>query len=550
MLPGPTQAMHANALLRRVARHAAETPFRVAVCAWDSRGPVETTYAELYGRAVQLASFLARHSAPGSIVPLLVAKSADSIAAMMAAMLSGRTFCFVNLKYRGPQIAAILKASRASLCLIDPAGLVALRGSASAVLEEACPAWGLLGQREVGPLHAQTLAELQARAPVHVVPDPGVDIPPVRCDAHEEIGACLFTSGSSGEPKGVLVATDDLVQRAAAEAEWFDLSERDVLLSVLPFSFDVGLNQLLSSLFIGAELVLLNTWLVADMLAATAARRVSGISGVPAIWQDLLRSGLRFDRSGPHRALRYVTVSGGSLPAPLLRQLRERVDGAAIFKTYGQTEAFRTTSLRPDEFDRKPDSVGRAFSGVRVYVVREDGSPCTPGEIGEVVHTGLGIMKGYLGNRELSDAERRKLRPNPFFGPTDQSPYAIFTGDMGYLDEEGFLYLKGRRDDMVKIQGNRVYPQEVTAQILCVPGVRDSVVVSHTEDDGTISLTAFVVPIPEAKLTVGQLRRELNRRLPSYMVPNNVVFVHAIPRTATGKADVRRLSEARTAGEA
>jgi acyl-coenzyme A synthetase/AMP-(fatty) acid ligase len=159
-------------------------------------------------------------------------------------------------------------------------------------------------------------------------------------------------------------------------------------------------------------------------------------------------------------------------------------------------------------------------------------------------------MKGYLGNRELSDAERRKLRPNPFFGPTDQSPYAIFTGDMGYLDEEGFLYLKGRRDDMVKIQGNRVYPQEVTAQILCVPGVRDSVVVSHTEDDGTISLTAFVVPIPEAKLTVGQLRRELNRRLPSYMVPNNVVFVHAIPRTATGKADVRRLSEARTAGEA
>lgn len=462
---------------------------------------------------------------------------------MIGAMMSGRAFCFVNPKYRGPQIAGILKASRASLCLIDPMGLVALRGSVSAVLDQSQTAWGLVGDREVGSLHAQTLAELRARAIVHSVPKANDQTVPSGAGQNSEVGACLFTSGSSGEPKGVLVTTEDLVQRAIAEVEWFELSERDVLLSILPFSFDVGLNQLLSSLYVGAELVILNTWLAADMLSATAARGVSGISGVPAIWQDLIRSGLRFDRSGAHRALRYVTVSGGSLPTPLLEQLRQVVDGAAIFKTYGQTEAFRTASLRPEEFGRKPDSVGRAFTGVRIYVVREDGTPCAPGEVGEIVHTGLGIMKGYLGNRALSEGERRKLQPNPFYGPTDPSTMAVFTGDLGYLDNEGFLYLKGRRDGMVKIQGNRVYPQEVTEQILCVPGVHDAVVVGYPAADGDGSLSAFVVPTRGTDLTLSYLRKELSRRLPSYMVPQNMIFVKAIPRTATGKADIKPLLE-------
>src|SRR5262249_33867740 len=160
-------------------------------------------------------------------------------------------------------------------------------------------------------------------------------------------------------------------------------------------------------------------------------------------------------------------------------------------KTYGQTEAFRATSLKPHEYAAKRYSVGRAFHGVRVYVVREDSTRAEPDEPGEVVHTGLGVMLGYLDGND----PQNKLRPNPFAGPDDPAPRAIFTGDQGYLDGDGYLFLSGRRDDMVKIQGNRIYPNEVRDQLLQVPGVGLAEVVAVKTPEQT-RLAAFVVPAP------------------------------------------------------
>jgi acyl-CoA synthetase (AMP-forming)/AMP-acid ligase II len=463
---------------------------------------------------------------------------------MLGAMIAGRPFCFVNPRYRWPQIASVLRATDASVCVVDAAGALCLRGSVVNLGAKADMKWLWLESEESSAVSAHVLSELRSNYLVLESSSlPNVSELESSPAPVPEIGCCLFTSGSSGEPKGVLIATDDLLARAEAEVRWFGLGDSDVLLSLLPFSFDVGLNQLLSSIYVGAELVLLRSWLPADIVSATQARRVTGISAVPAIWQDFLRSGLRFGGDGVKSSLRYVTVSGGSLPGHVLMKLRPLLGGAGIFKTYGQTEAFRTASLRPEEFERKPESVGRAFCGACFYVVDEQGKRCPPGEVGEIVHTGLGIMRGYLGNRDLTSEEKRKLRPNPFFGAEDDSRWAVFTGDLGFVDEDGYLYVKGRRDSMLKIQGNRVYPAEVMAQLLAVRGVADAAVVGVKDPRADFVLVAFVVPATDFTPSAASIRKELNQRLPSYMVPRRLFFVEQIPRTATGKPDEGRLRE-------
>jgi len=535
-------------LFQLVARHAERSGGEIAISKWSPGARfVETSYAELLRKVRRFAARLEEFISQRTMVPMLVGKSADSVALMLAAIKTGRPFCFVNTKYRGPQIAAVLDASAAQVCVIDAPGILALKGAWKDHPQVARVTWVVIGKAGLTGIYAAAADALRNAAKVILFEEDD------RNDSQEMVtrdtvrpntpGTCLFTSGSTGEPKGVLISEDDLMRRAETEIAWFGLKHDDVLLSILPFSFDVGLNQLMTALAVGAELVVLDSWLPADILAATEQRRVTGISGVPSIWQDMISAGVQFDTHGRHASLRYITISGGSLPRQYLERLPEIASGVQIFKTYGQTEAFRSTSLRPEEYHRKLDSVGKAFPGVRVYVVREDGSPCAPGEVGEVVHTGLGIMIGYMARTDGHAEIESKIRNNTFFGAHDSSPVAVFTGDLGYLDDDGYLFLKGRRDNLVKVMGNRVYPEEVANQIVKICGVRDAAVVGVTSEDGRSVLLAFVAPLQRVELSAGAVRRALNTKLPAFMIPKEIVIVKQIPRGPTGKADGRRLVE-------
>jgi acyl-CoA synthetase (AMP-forming)/AMP-acid ligase II len=539
-MPGITRS---RTLFEQVQQHARERPHHIAVWNRLPDGQYEaTSYSELAKAARRFAQAFADSLGEARFIPLCLARSASCIAAMLGAIGAGKAFICLNPKMRLHQVSDILEATRASVALVDAAGLMTLRGGLTEAPAVTRVRWWLLRGPEFGAVHGKIAARLGEVAAVDRwqadVAEPDLPAPTLPPNDPLRVGCCLFTSGSTGKPKGVLIGERDLTARAWAEAQWYQLHETDVLLNILPFSFDVGLNQVVSAVCAGCSLVLLHSWLPADILDAVAERQVTGISAVPSIWSDVLKADLRFDTRKRHAALRYITISGGDLSRDKLDQLPAMLDGVGIIKTYGQSETFRSAALLPPEFSRKRQSVGRAFADVRVYVVRADGTLAEPHEVGEIVHTGMGVMLGYLDG----DDPQHKLRPNPFFGPDDEAARAVFTGDQGYLDEDGYLYLVGRRDEMLKVSGNRLYPREISDQLATIDGVAEAEVVGVTLDDDETQLVAFVVQEPSRVLQPMAIRRELASRVPSFMLPTHVVILPAMPRTANGKPDRQALA--------
>ncbi|MEZ4320671.1 MAG: AMP-binding protein [Myxococcota bacterium] len=516
-----------RSLTDRLALHATERGSAPALVALHPGSEPEiTTWAELHAASQRFAAAVATRTAPGDLVPLFARPSAESIAAMLGVLAAGRLFSVLHHQLRGPQISGVLEAGGVGLAVVDGPGIPTLKRAFEGRLADTD--WWVLQGRSYGAVHETQRAKLVAAgARLEGVPE-GSPAEPAR-DAGLTGGTCLFTSGSTGVPKGVVIAHPELVSRAAGEVAWFGLTADDVLLNVLPFSFDVGLNQLLSSLYVGCTLVLCPSFLPADLLAAVEGQRVTGISAVPSIWTGMLQARVGFDTAGAHRSLRFLTISGGDLLPSQRTALAAAAPGVGIFKTYGQTETFRTASLHPDELATHGDTVGRALAGVRLVVLRPDGSAADPGEPGEIVHGGAGLMRGYLGQPE---ATAEKLRYCPVLGEV-----AAYTGDRGMLDAEGRLTLLGRGDGMLKISGFRVFPSEILAQLSHVEGVVEAVVTAPKDATGATRLVAFVVLEHGSSLTAHGVRQALGRLLPAYMVPERVELRESLPRTSSGKPD-------------
>lgn len=498
------------------------------------------TYAALWARASEIAAALAGAGlARGDLVGLLLRKGPALAAHMLGTWLAGGAFVVFAPGSRWPQIRSLQRRAAMRFLFADGASLVQLDPEGGR--EEPCSPFvpveisGALQQAR-----AEALERAGLLAPLAALGGPRPAPPWAQTDP----ACCLMTSGSSGEPKGVLVSRDDLLQRACTEREDFGLSPEDRLLSLLPLSFDVGLNQWLSCLLSGAELVILNSWLPADVAATVERRAISGISAVPAIWYQALRAAdaLRPRLSG----VRYVTVSGGGMDAGALAALRELLPATGIFKTYGQTEVFRSTILRPEEFTpERRESVGRAVSGCRVYLADDAGRPVATGQVGEVVHCGTGTMSGYLGDPE---ATAQKLRPAPALTGSDRP--VVFTGDMGVLDADGYLRLHGRRDMMIKTSGYRVYPSEIENQLLGHPQVLEAAALGLPDPELGQRVVAVLVPRSSGSGFLESVLTHARSTLPPYMVPGHFSVRSALPRSATGKiryGDLRRELERPTA---
>jgi acyl-CoA ligase (AMP-forming) (exosortase A-associated) len=359
-------------------------------------------------------------------------------------------------------------------------------------------------------------------------------------DRHENEAACiLYTSGSTGMPKGVILSHRNLVAGCASVVTYLANTKSDRILALLPLSFDAGLSQVTTGFMSGATVVLHHYLLPQDCLRVMESRGITGLTAVPPVWIQLSKL------SWPtkiEQTLRYFANTGGRMPLTTLNLLRSKVPQSRPFLMYGLTEAFRSTYLAPDQIEIRPHSIGKAIPNARVLVLRPDGSECAVDEPGELVHIGPTVTLGYWNDPERT-AQRFRQVPNSLPG-APLSGLAVWSGDTVTRDAEGYLYFVGRTDEMIKTSGYRVSPTEVEEAVYRT-GLLTECLAYGTEDfdlGQAIHLIGFHADVEDPKALCDTLKQRLRDSVPVYMIPRQITLVsEPLSRNANGKLDRNKI---------
>jgi len=350
----------------------------------------------------------------------------------------------------------------------------------------------------------------------------------------KDLAAILYTSGSTGKPKGVMLSHANVVAGSRIVSTYLGITENERILAVLPFSFDAGMNQLMTAFENGATCVLINFVFAREVVQALLRERITGLAGVPTLWGLLAQPNSTLGKQ-PLASLRYITNTGGAMPQAVLKVLRSLLPTTEIFLMYGLTEAFRSTYLPPAELDKRPTSIGKAIPDTEILVINEQGQRCNPGEPGELVHRGPTVSLGYW-NRPEDTA--RCLRPNPLLPPElGDCERVCYSGDIVQMDEEGFLYFIGRRDAMIKSSGFRISPAEVEEVLFQSGKIRGAAVIGVPDELLGQVIKAFVIPKDGEPLNQDTLSAHCSEKMPRYMVPKFFEIMSELPKTSSGKID-------------
>lgn len=350
----------------------------------------------------------------------------------------------------------------------------------------------------------------------------------------KDLAAILYTSGSTGKPKGVMLSHANVMAGSSIVSTYLGITSTERILAVLPFSFDAGMNQLMTAFQQGATIVLINFVFATEVVQMLLKERITGLAGVPTLWSLLSQPNSTL-RKQPLPDLRYITNTGGAMPQTVLGVLRQALPATKIFLMYGLTEAFRSTYLPPEELDRRPTSMGRAIPDTEILVLNEEGRPCKPGEPGELVHRGPTVSLGYW-NRPEDTA--RALRPNPLLpAAMGDCEKVCYSGDLVKMDEDGFLYFIGRRDTMIKSSGFRISPTEVEEVLFQTGKLRGAAVIGIPDEVLGQVIKAFVVAKDGSPLDSQALLTVCAEKMPRYMVPKFIEVLEELPKTSSGKVD-------------
>ncbi|WBH18361.1 AMP-binding protein [Sphingomonas radiodurans] len=472
----------------------------------DRAGTLSVAQAE--ERAAQLAGWLAaQRFAPGDRVATWLPKTREACLMPLAAPRAGLVHVPINPLLKRPQVAHILADSGARLLLTQPARAAMLEpGDSSGVA-------------------------------VHTQAGQGDPLPRSTADP-QALAAILYTSGSTGRPKGVMLSHANLWLGANSVAHYLGLVPEDVVLGVLPLSFDYGQNQLFSTWAAGATVAPLDYLTARDVVKAVDRVGATTLAGVPPLWLQLLDADWPADTAAK---LRRLTNSGGALTVRMVRSLRERFPAADLYPMYGLTEAFRSTYLPPALVDAHPDSMGRAIPHAEVMVVRPDGTSAAPGEPGELVHAGPLVAHGYWNDPERTAA---RFRQAPGFSQAGGT--AVWSGDTVVADATGLLRFVGRDDEMIKSAGNRISPAEVEEAVMAGGEAAEAVAIGIP--DARLGQAIVVVARGDAS-DEAALRERLKRELPNFMQPARFEWRSELPRNANGKLDRAAIRDAVRLGE-
>lgn len=504
---------------------AARRPDHPAVIA----GARQLTYRELEEASNRVARGLeAAGVGRGDRVVIDLENDLETVVALYGVLKAGAAFVMVNPSTKATKLTYILRHSGARAMIIgsQPFEMVAA----------GLPALPELTTVVVGELRSTVpnRAWLPWRAVAEGFDESRLDRPGTDLD----LAAILYTSGSTGEPKGVMLTHLNVQSATASIATYLQTTAEDVVLNVLPLSFGYGLTQLFPTVLRGATLVV-ERGIVYPHVALTqlAKHRATGFALVPTIATTLMSIDLsKYDLSN----LRYITNAGAGMPPDLVRQLRRALPRVQLYLMYGQTECLRISYLDPSTVDERPESVGRGMPNEELEIVDEHGHPVLPGDIGELVVRGPHVMAGYW--RQPEETER-KLRPGRWAGER-----VLFTGDLFRRDDAGFFYFVARQDDIIKSRGEKVSPREVENVLYEIPGVLEAAVAGIPDPRLGQAVKAFVVLKPGVALDERDIKRHCASQLEDYMVPTAVEFLHELPKNDRGKIAKRELLAAAQPG--
>jgi acyl-CoA ligase (AMP-forming) (exosortase A-associated) len=492
----------------------------------------ESDYASLADAVERVASGLCglglgRAERVGIYLP----KQTEAVTAMFAAARAGAVFVPINSVLKGPQVGYIMRDCDVRILVTSQARLAEVQSEL-----DSCPALRAIVLID----GAATAAESASAAgrPIISWSDLAAQTPRTFHRAIDsDMVSILYTSGSTGRPKGVVLSHRNMVTGAHSVASYLENTADDRLLAVLPFSFDYGFSQLSTGFSVGATVVLLEYLLPRDVMRALEREMITGLAGVPPLWIQIA------DLEWPSTVtqhLRYMTNSGGAMPKATFAKLRAAAPSTRFFLMYGLTEAFRSTYLPPAEADQRPDSMGKAIPNAEILVVRPDGTPCAPNEPGELVHRGSLVALGYW-NDPQKTAERFKPIPPRESGLVIPE-IAVWSGDTVRMDEDGYLYFVGRRDEMIKTSGYRVSPTEIEDAVYATGLVGDAVATGVPHSRLGQAIVVVASPAPGQVGDSESVLAALKRTLPNYMLPAAVYWRESLPRNPNGKFDRPRLA--------
>jgi long-chain acyl-CoA synthetase len=464
------------------------------------------TYGQLRDDALRFARALQDAGlAHGDRVALYLDNTVDCAVAIFGVLIAGGAFTFVNPQTKAGKLAYILEDSGARF-------IVAESHSAQIAEEAVEQASGVERIFTSG-------GESSFREAIHEAAGEPADA----ATEPAELASLVYTSGTTGDPKGVMHSHAGLVFATESIAEYLKLNESDRILSVLPIAFTYGLSQLLLSVRLGATLLLERSFTFpAKTLARLRDEEATVFPAVPTVFATILA----MSEGTTYPTVRCLTNAAAGLPPALHDGLRRVFPNASLYRMYGQTECIRVCYLEPELIDTKPTSVGRPIPGTDAFVLDDDGAPVEAGDVGVLHVRGPHIMMGYWRAPKLT-AEKLKEGPG---GERTMSTLDHFT-----LDADGDLYFVDRTDDIIKTRGEKVSSVEVENALHDVSGIRQAAVVGVPDELLGEAVRAFVLLDEGAELTELDVIRECRSRLENFMVPRDVVFMTELPHTDSGK---------------
>ena len=488
-------------------------------------GNEKLTYRELFTKVNQIAYYLAELDLPkGSRIGLYSNKGIDQVIAILA---------ILSTNYVLVPLTKLLKAEQVEYIIGD------------------CDIKCIITDK----IKLESIEEIKFNGHIISYETSHKDLPsfeeiykyynkPYTCDVNGHSNAVItYSFGLSGKPNGIVISHRNLIDSARVVSQYLHLEQNDVISGLLIFNLDYGLNQLFCSLYKRATLALHRFVLPSDFFNHIINDKITVLPLMPINISDMFdEDEHRLPSAELLKGVRIITSSGGNVTAKMIKDLEKHFTNAKFYSMHGLTEAFRSTYLDPSQLKIRPNSIGKAIPDVELYVIDENGKEGAPRVVGELIHRGGYIYKGFW-NAPKETEQRFKsidiLKNAINLEGQLRDEIVVKTGDFVYKDEEGYFYFVSRQDDMIKTRGFRVNPYEIESVIDNIfPSIDQCAVFSIENEE--IEEEIVLVYSGNSELNSSEILFELKNHLASYMLPSKIIYKKSLPLIPSDKNKINK----------